>query len=97
MGDICSWMRRDLAGINHDPAHPGFENTIVRPHYPEGLESARATYRSVRGDVESSWTRSGNKIRLTVKVPGASTATVYAPDPVNVGPGTHTFTFSPDK
>lgn len=94
MGDICSWMRTDLAGINYDPAKPGFENIIVRPHYPAGLESASATYNSVRGDISSSWTRKGNDIRLTVTVPGASTATVYAPEPVEVGEGTHTFKFS---
>lgn len=97
MGDIASWMRRDLAGINHDPSHPGFENTIVRPHFPEGLESAKASYRSVRGNVESSWTRRGDDIRLTVTVPGASTATVYAPEPVEVGEGTHTFNFKVKK
>lgn len=94
MGDICSWMTRDLAGLNADPSKPGFENTIVRPHFPEGLTSAEAKYRSVRGNVSSSWTRNGNDIKLTVTVPGASTATVYAPDPVEVGEGTHTFRFS---
>ena len=94
MGDICSWMRTDLAGINYDPAKPGFENIIIRPHYPEGLESAEATYKSVRGNISSSWTRNGNDIRLTVTVPGASTATVYAPEPVEVGEGTHTFKFT---
>lgn len=94
MGDICSWMTRDLAGLNADPSKPGFKNTIVRPHFPEGLTSAEAKYRSVRGNVSSSWTRNGNDIKLTVTVPGASTATVYAPDPVEVGEGTHTFRFS---
>ncbi len=93
MGDICSWMRRDIAGINHDPAKPGFENVIVRPHYPAGLESAEASYKSVRGNISSSWKRDGDNIRLTVTVPGASTATVYAPEPVEVGEGTHTFKF----
>ncbi|MDE5682814.1 MAG: glycoside hydrolase, partial [Muribaculaceae bacterium] len=93
MGDICSWMRRDLAGINHDPAKPGFANVIIRPHYPAGLASAEATYKSVRGNISSSWKRDGDNIRLTVTVPGATTATVYAPEPVEVGEGTHTFKF----
>lgn len=94
MGDICSWMRRDLAGINHDPARPGFENVIIRPHYPDGLESASATYESVRGTIGSSWTRSGDTVTLTVTIPGATTATVYAPDARTVAEGTHTFRFT---
>ncbi len=93
MGDICSWMRTDLAGINFDPAKPGFANTIIHPHYPEGLGSAEATYKSVHGLISSSWKRSGDEITLTVTIPAGCTATVYAPDPTPVTSGTHTFTF----
>ncbi len=93
MGDICSWMRTDLAGINYDSDEPGFANIIIRPHYPDGLDSVEATYRSVRGIISSSWTRDGDTVSLTVTVPGACSATVYAPEPVKVGEGTHTFRF----
>ena len=93
MGDISAWMTNVLAGINHDPSKPGFEHFTVRPHYPEGLESAESTYDSVRGLIISSWKRNGDSVTLKVTVPGSTSATVYAPGPVKVGPGTHTFNF----
>lgn len=97
MGDISAWMTNVLAGIRHDPSKPGFEHFTVQPHYPEGLKKAESTYNSVRGPISSSWSRKGDKVKLTVKVPGATTATVYAPTPRVVGPGKHTFTFRLDR
>lgn len=95
MGDISAWMTRSLAGIAHDPGHPGFANVIIHPHFPEGLESAEAEYRSVRGTIRSSWHRTGNDVNLTVTIPPATTATVYAPTPRALPAGTHTLTFRP--
>ena len=93
MGDISAWMTNVLAGINHDPENPGFKNVIIRPHFPAGLERAEGEYDSVRGTIRSRWTRDGDNITLTVTVPGATTATIYAPEPLTVNAGTHTFKF----
>ncbi len=93
MGDISAWMTQALAGINHDPGKPGFSNVIIRPYFPCGLGWAEGKYDSVRGTISSKWTRDGDNVTLTVTIPGATTATVYAPDPQNVGSGTHTFKF----
>lgn len=93
MGDISAWMTNVLAGINHDPAHPGFGNVIIRPMFPTGLDSAEGVYESVRGTIRSSWQREGDEVTLTVTIPAATTATVYAPDPQTVGEGTHKYRF----
>ncbi|MDE6086499.1 MAG: glycoside hydrolase family 78 protein, partial [Muribaculaceae bacterium] len=80
MGDISAWMTSDLAGINFDPARPGFEHIIFRPHFPSGLDSASAIYLSVRGDISSSWRREGNSIVMTVDVPHGCEATLELPE-----------------
>lgn len=77
-GDIAAWMHSDLAGINFDPAKPGFENIIIRPHFPRGLEWAEASLRTVRGTVRSAWHRDGNRVILEVTIPLNTTATIYA-------------------
>lgn len=93
-GDISAWMTNDIAGLNFDPANPGFRHIIFTPHFPEGLDWAEATYNSVRGTVASQWERMLNgEIRLTLTVPAGSTATLRLPDDTReLESGTHTIT-----
>jgi alpha-L-rhamnosidase len=77
-GDVAAWMQSDIAGINYDEAAPGFGHIIIRPHYPEGLEWAEASLRTVRGKVVSSWKREGGNIVLNVTIPVNAKATIYA-------------------
>lgn len=76
-GDIAAWMQSDIAGINYDEQKPGFENIIIRPHFPAEMEWAEASYHSVRGVVRSAWHRSRNHIILEVTIPLNTTATIY--------------------
>lgn len=79
-GDIAAWFQNDLVGINYDVAKPGFDHIILRPHFPEGLEWAKGSYRSVRGLISSSWSREGNEVILEVQIPLGTTATLYVGD-----------------
>lgn len=76
-GDIAAWMQSDIAGINYDTEKPGFENIIIRPHFPAEMDWAEASYHSVRGVVRSAWHRSRNHIILEVTIPLNTTATIY--------------------
>lgn len=76
-GDIAAWFQSDLAGINYDPAKPGFEHIILHPHFPEGLEWAKGSFRSVRGVISSSWRREGDDVLLEVTIPLGTTATLH--------------------
>ena len=44
-----------LAGINPDPAAPGFKHFFIKPNVVGDLTSARARYDSVRGRIVSDW------------------------------------------
>jgi len=79
LGQIMEWFYGDLAGIAPDPAGPGFKRILIRPQPVGDLTWARASYDSVRGRIESSWKRDGEKFELTVTVPVTATATVYLP------------------
>jgi hypothetical protein len=79
LGEIMEWFYHDLAGIQPDPAAPGFENIIIRPTIVGDLTSVSAAYDSVSGPITSQWTATGNQLALNAGIPPGSTATVYLP------------------
>jgi len=81
LGDVTAWYVNDLAGINYDPANPGFENIIIRPHTPEGLDWIRASYNSNRGFINAGWKHLKNgSYRFDIDIPIGSNAVFVNPD-----------------
>lgn len=80
LGDVAAWYVNDLAGINFDPCRPGFEHIIIRPHFPEGLEMAAASYDSIKGRIHSSWKRVSGGIVMHMEIPTGTEATLILPD-----------------
>lgn len=76
LGDVAAWYVNDLAGINFDPAAPGFERIVIAPHFVGALDWAAASYDSVRGEIRSEWRRSGGRVTLKVTVPANTTADI---------------------
>lgn len=76
LGDVAAWYVNCLAGINYNPSAPGFRNVIIAPHFPEGLDSVKAGYRSRAGQISSQWQRSGNSVSLEFTVPANTSATL---------------------
>ena len=79
LGQITEWFYKDLAGIDSDPAGPGFKKILINPHPVGDLTWVRAGYDSVRGRIVSDWKRAGDKFTLAVSVPANTTATVFVP------------------
>jgi alpha-L-rhamnosidase len=78
-GAIGDWLYRYVAGIDTDPARPGYEHVIIRPFPGNGLTHVAATYRSPRGPIASEWRRDGETFLLTTTIPANVTATVRVP------------------
>jgi alpha-L-rhamnosidase len=79
LGQINEWLYHDLVGIQSDPSAPGFRKIIIRPAVVGNLESAKASYISVRGEIQVAWKRSGPALYLRVVIPPNTTATVFVP------------------
>ena len=79
LGSVGEWLFRHVAGIELDPAAPGFQHFILQPFIGDGLEFARATYRTLHGEIESHWIRTGERLTWTVRVPANCSARVYIP------------------
>ena len=91
IGAVAEWMYRVVLGINNDDAHPGYEHFVLHPIPGGGLTSAKGSYRSIRGTIESSWQIDAGKFSESVTIPPNSSATVYVPatsaDQVTEGTG----------
>ncbi|MCR4920349.1 MAG: glycoside hydrolase family 78 protein [Bacteroidaceae bacterium] len=93
LGDINAWMYNALAGINYDPACPGFRHILLTPHFPRRLAWAEASYESFSGLIRSRWERQGERIVLHIEIPVNTTATLRLDGKeTQLGAGRHTIT-----
>ena len=76
-GTIDNWFYRYIAGIREDKA--GYITSIIKPSIPEGMTYASASTRTKYGDIKSSWNKSNEQLKLKIKIPQGTTATVYVP------------------
>ena len=79
IGAVGEWMYRVILGINNDDARPAYEHFVIHPYPGGGLKWAKGSYDSIRGTIESRWSVAGGKLRLDVRIPANTTATVYVP------------------
>jgi alpha-L-rhamnosidase len=70
---------RHVAGIELDSEIPGFQRFVLKPFIRAGLGFARATYRSMHGEIESHWIHSGDQLTWSIRVPANTTARVFIP------------------
>jgi alpha-L-rhamnosidase len=76
-GTVTEWFYRWLGGIRPDPDFPGFEEFVLNPATPEGLDSVNCSYHSPYGQIISNWKRvDQNNIIYSMKIPEGSTARV---------------------
>ena len=78
-GNLVAWMYQTLAGINYDPAQPGFKHIILRPRSVGDLSYVQAWHRSLYGIISSSWKRKAGQFTLDVMIPPNTTATIFVP------------------
>jgi hypothetical protein len=79
LGEITEWFYRDLAGIDDDPAGPGFKKIVIRPSPVGDLTWVEASYDSIYGPVAVRWERDGGRFTLKTTIPANTTATVFVP------------------
>lgn len=98
-GEIGAWFYKGLAGIYPDEQDPGFRHILLRPWFPQDLNSFTARHISPYGEIRSGWKRKGRKLTYTAVIPPCSTATLTLPDGTvhELASGTHQFSLRADK
>jgi len=79
LGSVGEWLFRHVAGIELDADVPGFQRFVLRPFIGKGLDFARATYRTMQGEIGSEWKRTGEKLTWSIRIPANTTARVHVP------------------
>ena len=78
-GTVDAWFYKVLAGISLDPAGPGFQRIIIKPHPVGDLKYASASLKTIRGILSSSWTRQDRSLVLNITLPVNSQGKVSIP------------------
>lgn len=78
-GAIGDWLYQVVAGIEVDPAEPGYKHVLFQPQPGGGLTHVRAMLDSPYGRVASAWELTGTDFRLNITVPPNTHATVRLP------------------
>ena len=78
-GAIGEWMYRVMAGIEIDPAAPGYKHILIQPQPGGAFTSVKAGHQTMYGKVSSAWTLKDRKFELAVEVPANTRATLRLP------------------
>ncbi len=76
-GAIGDWMYRVCAGI--ESGSPGYKHIIIQPAPTSRLDYAKATFESSYGTIISGWKRENDLIKIDIKIPANTKATIYLP------------------
>ena len=78
-GCVCEWIWETAAGIQSDPAQPGFRHIIMKPVPDKRLGYLKAEYQSAAGLIKSEWRYEGDTWTWKFTIPQGATATVTLP------------------
>ena len=90
-GSVMAWVFRRAAGIDTDPAGPGFHHLTIEPQFSPSLPMLHTEYDSPYGLVTTDWNQAMH--RFTVTIPANTTATIILPNtqPAKAASGIHTY------
>jgi alpha-L-rhamnosidase len=78
-GAIGEWLYRVVAGIEVDPAEPGYKRILIQPQPGGQLTYASASLDSMYGRIESTWTLEDDAFQLAVTIPPNTEGVVRLP------------------
>jgi alpha-L-rhamnosidase len=95
LGSVGQWMYEYMLGIKRDENSPAFKHFYIEPVVSKELEYAQGSYKSMYGEIKSSWKIEGNEIIYDFTIPANTTATVSLDadgyNNMNLGAGTYQY------
>jgi alpha-L-rhamnosidase len=78
-GAIGAWMYSTIAGIDLDPAQPGYKHSVLHPLPGGGLTHASGRLNTLYGALSSAWKLGKGKFEWDVVIPANTSATAVLP------------------
>jgi hypothetical protein len=79
LGQIQEWFYHDLAGIQNAPDSAGFKHIVINPQPVGDVSWVKASYESIRGEIEVKWERKASQFKLEAEIPANTTAEIFVP------------------
>lgn len=79
LGHLMEWFFSGLGGIRQDENSKAFKHIVVSPEIAGDITRTDCSWKSVYGEISSSWKLSGNELTLKVRIPVSCTATIRFP------------------
>ncbi len=76
-GSIDEFFYRDIAGIR--PSLPGYKEITIAPRLVGDLTEAKASVRTIYGNVTSAWKKRGQSVVFDIVIPGNTKAKLLLP------------------
>lgn len=78
-GDISAWFIKCIAGIRLNPGKHDVNTVEICPNFINALDHAEAYHLAPGGKILSAWQRQGERILLTLEIPGGMQAAAKLP------------------
>jgi alpha-L-rhamnosidase len=83
LGHLMEWFYSGIGGIRQEEQSVGFRNIIIRPAIAGDLSSAKTSFETPYGMIQTDWMLTEGNFRMKVTVPPNTTASVYLPADIN--------------
>lgn len=86
-GAVCEWLFKTMCGTRMD----GENHFVIAPRPGGSFDHAKASYRSIYGEVESGWEKTESGYTFMIRIPENTSAMIILPDGSNhtVAAGIH--------
>lgn len=78
-GSVGDWLYSSAAGIQLDPANPGYKHFFLRPQFTDRLSYVKASLDSPYGTIGSHWQTDGDQMVYSVTIPPNTSADIELP------------------
>jgi len=78
-GVAAEWMITTMAGLDLDPAEPGYRHIVFKPRPGGGITHAHAALQTRYGHTAIAWRLEGKALHITLDVPEGAHATLSLP------------------
>lgn len=80
-GEIGAWLYNSLGGIKIDENNSGFKNIIIRPYFPENMDTLSINYNCPYGKLSLRWQKKDKqKILYSISLPTGVAAKLILPE-----------------
>jgi alpha-L-rhamnosidase len=78
-GAVVYWFYHHLAGIQPDPAAPGFAGIVIAPEFHAELSPLNASHDTRYGEVRAGWSIDGDRVAYNFSTPPGTAARLKLP------------------